>query len=66
MLTFRSHSRKDIHYRIKWLNNEIVTRFLGINPGSVEDIEKQNIWFDKYIKDKNKKFFTMCLQGEPI
>lgn len=66
MIKIRKHLVKDIPYRVKWLNNPNVNRFVGDEMGQATTLKKQTEWFAKYRKDKNKKFFTICDNSKPI
>jgi RimJ/RimL family protein N-acetyltransferase len=59
MLKIRKHFKKDIALRVKWLNNPKATRYALENPKKKTNIKEQTIWFNNYLKDKNKKFFTI-------
>lgn len=65
MIKFRSHQRKDIPYRLKWWRNPKATKFLNDIPKK-NTVETQNKWFDKYLKDEEKKFFTILFDNLPI
>ncbi|EKE27954.1 MAG: hypothetical protein ACD_3C00120G0001 [uncultured bacterium (gcode 4)] len=60
MLKIRKHLRSDIPYRVKWMNNPEVSRFLWDGSGKKTTKSEQEKWFDAYIKVKNKTFFTIC------
>ena len=68
MLKFRSHKRTDIPFRVKWLSNPEVTKYLGENRrGQKTTYKKEKAWFDLYLKNKKiKKFFTICNDKRPI
>lgn len=66
MITFKKHTREDIPLRVKWLNNPEVNRFIGGDPGKGTDVQEQTEWFEKYEKDENKRFFTICDEDLPI
>lgn len=66
MIKIRKHLPKDIPYRVKWLNNPTVNRFIGDEMGQKTNLSKQKEWFAKYQKDGNKKFFTICDNSKPI
>lgn len=58
-INFRKVKKHDIFYRVKWLNDRVVTRFLG------DRIYKKQTFRDKQsglgrIKNLFKKFFTIC------
>lgn len=57
---------KDIPYRVKWLNNPKVNKFIGEEVGQKTNLEKEKVWFANYQKAKNKKFFTVCDNSKPI
>lgn len=60
MIIIRKHTRKDLSYRVKWLNNSKANKFLGDRLGEKTTLKKEEKWFDDYEKNKNKKFFTIC------
>ncbi len=66
MIKIRKHLRKDIPYRVKWLNNPNVNKFVGDEIGEETTLKKEKDWFSNYKKDKNKKFFTICDDSKPI
>ena len=66
MINFKPHKRSDIVYRVKWFNNDRVNKYIGDKIGQKTIILKETEWFDRYIKNKNKKFFTICDSGLPI
>lgn len=66
MIKIRPHIISDIPYRVIWLNNPNVNKFIGELPGQKTTLKKQKTWFDKYLKDSNKKFFTISYGRTPI
>ncbi|NTU99464.1 GNAT family N-acetyltransferase [Candidatus Falkowbacteria bacterium] len=66
MINIRPHSRKDLEYRVKWLNNINATRFAVDNPEAGTTLELQTFWFDKYERSTDKKFFTIECDSQPI
>ena len=66
MITIRKHTRDDIPYRVKRLNNSQVTKFLGDDHAKGTTFKKQKEWFDAYEKNKEKQFFTICDNKKPI
>lgn len=66
MIKIRKHAKKDIPYRVKWLNNPSVNRFIGDKLGQKTNLKKEKEWFCNYQKTKNKKFFTICDNLKPI
>ena len=62
----RKHLEKDIFYRVKWLSNPKVNKFIGDKMGQKTSLKKEQAWFANYKKDKNKKFFTICDNSKPI
>ena len=68
MLRFRPHKRADIPFRVKWLSDPEVTKYLGENRrGQKTTYQKEKFWFDQYVKNKKiKKFFTICDNKKPI
>jgi len=66
MIKIRKHLQKDIPYRVKWLNNFNVNKFIGDELGQKTNLKKEKEWFANYLKAKNKKFFTICDNSKPI
>jgi RimJ/RimL family protein N-acetyltransferase len=66
MLKIRPHSEKDIPLRVKWQNNPKVDRFISDEPGRKFSLKDIQTWFQNYRKNRNKKFFTICVDGIPI
>lgn len=66
MIKFKQHTKNDIPYRIKRLNNTKVNRFVWDIPGKKTTLKEQKKRFENYQKDKNKKFFTICDGDKPI
>lgn len=66
MIKIRSHKDVDIPYRVKWLNNPKINKFVGDNLGQKTSLKKQREWFFNYKKDSNKKFFTIIYNNQPI
>lgn len=66
MIKIRAHQEKDIPFRVKWLSNPKVNKFIGDKLGQKTTWQKEKEWFVNYKKDKNKKFFTICDNSKPI
>jgi len=66
MIKIRKHLQKDIPYRVKWLSNPNVNKFIGDKMGEKTNLKKEKEWFANYQKTKNKKFFTICDNSKPI
>ena len=66
MIRIRLHKTSDIPYRVIWLNNPNVNQYIGEFSGKKTTLAKQKVWFNKYLKDKNKKFFTISYGKIPI
>ena len=66
MIKIKKHTRADIKYRLKWLNNPKVNKFLGDNHDQGTTLKKQKEWFVDYEKATDKKFFTICDHDQPI
>src|SRR3989339_407275 len=66
MIEIRPHRISDIPYRVIWLNNPNVNQYIGQCLDQKTTFAKQKVWFNKYLKDKNKKFFTMSYGKIPI
>lgn len=66
-IKIRPHQEKDIPLRVKWLNNALVSRYIGDEPGSKTDIRKEREWFRNYRRcGPGKRFFTICDGKKPI
>lgn len=66
MIKIRKHLQKDIPYRVKWLSNPNVNRFIGDELGQKTNLKKEKEWFVNYQKAKDKNFFTICDNSTPI
>ncbi|MFH1822459.1 MAG: GNAT family protein [Patescibacteria group bacterium] len=66
MIKIRKHLEKDIPYRVRWLCNSNVNKFIGDEMGQKTKLKKEKEWFANYQKAKNKKFFTICDNSKPI
>jgi diamine N-acetyltransferase len=66
MIKIRKHLQKDIIYRVKWLNNPKVDKFVNDEIGKKTNLKNEKEWFTNYLKTKNKKFFTICKNTTPI
>ena len=53
MIKIRKHLEKDIPYRVKWLNNPNVNKFIGDEVEQKTNLKKEKEWFVNYIKSKN-------------
>ncbi|NQT49847.1 GNAT family N-acetyltransferase [Candidatus Kuenenbacteria bacterium] len=66
MIKIRKHLPKDVLFRVKWLSNLNVTKWIGNELGQKTTLKKETAWFANYQKDKNKIFFTICDNSKPI
>ena len=66
MITIKPHKSADIPHRVKWLNNPFVNKYIGNQLGQKTTLKKQEEWFSNYLKDRNKKFFTIYYNKNPI
>lgn len=66
MIKIRIHKKIDIPYRLRWLNNPKVNRYIGDKLGEKTTLKEQEKWFKNYQKDKNKKFFTIFFDNKPV
>ncbi len=69
MITFRSHTRDDIPFRVIWLNNKKAAQYALDNSDHKTTVKEQNQWFDNYEQElrlKRKKFFTILYDNRPI
>ena len=63
MLKIRPHRITDISYRLQWLNNPTICRFVGNEPATFFNQLK---WFTNYLFNSQKKFFTILKTKRPI
>lgn len=66
MIKIRPHQKEDIPYRVKWLNNPYVNKFIGDELGQKTNLKKEKEWFANYQNTRNKKIFTICDGAKPI
>ncbi|MFH0856591.1 MAG: GNAT family protein [bacterium] len=66
MIKIRKYLEKDIPYRVKWLSNPNVNKFIGNEMGQKTNLQKEKEWFANYKKVNNKMFFTICDNSKPI
>ena len=66
MIKIKPQTRDDIKYRVKWLNDPTVNKYIGDTIGQCTTLKKQEKWFDDYKKVKGKKFFTIYDNDKPI
>ncbi len=66
MISFRKHNREDIPYRIKWLNDKEINRFFIDDVDKKTNTKEQEEWFNNYEKNKDKIFFTILDNNNPI
>lgn len=66
MIKFRPHEKKDIPFRVKWLNNKKATIFTIDNPDKKTTIAEQKEWFKNYQANVSKNFFTILDDEKPI
>ncbi len=66
MLKVKPHSVKDIPLRVKWLNNPLIAVFVYDELNKKTTLKKEITWFNRYKKDKQKKFFTIYSDKTPI
>ena len=48
MIKIREHLEEVIPYRVKWLNNPQVNKYIGDEIGQKTNLEKQKEWFVNY------------------
>ncbi|MFA6526483.1 MAG: GNAT family protein [Candidatus Buchananbacteria bacterium] len=58
--------KEDIPFRVMWLSNSKVNRFIGDTLGQKTNLQKEKKWFANYQKAKDKIFFTICDDSSPI
>lgn len=64
-ISFREHDQSDMDYRVKWLNNPEINKYIGDSQVNTSR-EKQQEWFSRYKSDESKKFYTICADTKPI
>lgn len=65
-IKFRDHLKSDIPYRVKWLNDKKVNKYIGNHLGRRTNTKEQADWFFNYEFNHAKKFFTICDNTKPI
>jgi hypothetical protein len=61
MIKIRKHLEKDVPYRVKWLSNPNVNKFIGDELGQKTNLQKEKNWFANYNKAKDKKFSLFAI-----
>jgi len=63
MIKIRIHQEKDIPYRIKWLNNPNVNKFIGDKLGQKTNLKKKRngLFIIKKLKIKSFLLFVITL-----
>ncbi len=65
-INFRKHKKSDIDWRIKWLNDEKINKFVLDDSTKKTNEAEQKKWFDDYEKNTSKEFFTILYEKSPI
>ncbi len=65
-IIFRKITINDLPYRLKWLNDPEVNKYLGHRTRSSTDEEFHRQWFEDYQKNKSKEIFTIEIDGKPV
>ena len=66
-ITYSPLSEEIIDYKINWLNNSKVNRYLyGAEDPKKTTLKKQQVWFAKYQQDNSSKFFTILVEGKAV
>ena len=63
---FRKLTVKDLPYRVKWLNDPEVNKYLGHRTRSGTDEEFHRKWFENYSSDETKEIFIIEVDGKPV
>lgn len=65
-ISYRKLSESDLAYRLKWLNDPEVNRYLGhrVRAGTDEAFHRQ--WFEKYQADDSRQIFTIEVDSQPV
>lgn len=65
-LSYRKLVDTDLPYRMKWLNDPDVYRFLGHQVRLGTDLAFHQQWFEKYLADDSREIFMILADGKPI
>ena len=65
MIKFRPFIQTDLPYRVKWLNNPALNRFIG-QLGVRTNLSRETKWFSNYQKDPTRRLFVICDRQHPI
>lgn len=63
---FRKLTIKDLPYRMKWLNDQEVNKYLGHRVREGTDEEFHRRWFESYFNDEFREIFTIEVDGKPV
>jgi RimJ/RimL family protein N-acetyltransferase len=58
-LSYRQLEKKDLKYRLKWLNDPETNEFLGSRTREGTDLKFHLNWYKEYEKDKRRKIYTI-------
>lgn len=65
-ITFRKLTIEDMSFRMKWLNDPEVNKYLGTRVRSGTDEEFHKKWFENYLNDETRRIFTIEVGGKPV
>lgn len=65
-ISYRPLKHSDLEIRVKWLNNPMVSRYLGSNVREGTTLAKQEEWFSKYKDDKSRELFVILADDIPV
>ncbi|MCX6812787.1 MAG: GNAT family N-acetyltransferase [Candidatus Berkelbacteria bacterium] len=65
-ITYRPVTKNDLPDRVRWFNDLEISQFLGDIVRSGTTLAKQKKWFEKILKEKNRKDFVIEVDGKPV
>jgi len=65
-ISYRKLTLDDLPYRMKWLNDPEVFRYLGHQVRMGTDLSFHKQWFDEYLKDDSREIFMILADEQPI
>ena len=63
-IIYKQYSEKYLPFKVKWLNNCRVNRFIGDGKGTT--LKKEREWLKNYKSEKTKIFFLVIVDSIPI
>ncbi len=65
-ITFRKLEEKDLPDRVSWFNKKEINQYLSSEARLGTTLEKQKEWFDRYIKNSDRKMFVIESDGRLV